>query len=447
MVIRGSGIRELAFAAPPSHNGSQSHSGSEIVFSDPMPQPDAAARVVAFYTRDEKRMQSVNPPSRCGVGFALRRLLTIVTLLVAALLPQDGPASAQTPVGASGAGCPTTIGFGQTITCAITAVDEIHGFSFTASAGDQVLLRITRTSGTLRPRMTVQQAGQYLCGNFALTTTTAICAIRASGSYTLLIDDTFRTETGSYFLHLQRFNAPVGAQPLTAGQPLGGAIGLPAEVDVWSFAAQAGDVALLRASRSTGVLEPRIEIYDQAGRYLCGNYDTETPETTCSFATDGTYSLFVDDTFRINTGGYYVYFQRFNAPGNASPLTAGQTISGAISVPAESDTWSFTTNGTERRLLRVTRTNGTLEPRFTVVDTQGNYICGSYDTDVAETICVLLAAGTYTLLINDTFRVRTGEYSFVFDCPSSGCVPECPPQGCGPTPVLDKQIFVPLIRK
>lgn len=361
-------------------------------------------------------------------------------------LPFGNAARAESAVGANGVVCPIMISFGQTIACDIVA-DEADSFTFNATAGDRVLLRITRTSGTVRPRITVQQAGNYLCGNFGPSTTKAICTIPATGSYTLLIDDTFRAETGSYTVHMQRFNNPVGAQPITAGQPLGGAIDQPAEADVYGFAAQAGDIALLRVSRSNGVLEPRLEVYDQTGRYICGNYDTETTETICTFGSSGAYSLFVDDTLRINIGGYYAYFQRLNAPVGATPLTIGQTSNGAINVPTEADTFSFTTTGSERRLLRVTRASGSLEPRFTVFDLQGNYICGSYTKDFAEVICVLPGAGTYTVLIDDTFRVGTGAYSFVFDCPGTGCTPQCPSQGCGPISTLDKRIFLPLLIK
>lgn len=375
--------------------------------------------------------------------------IALVVLLLAMLAPaMFDPDVVQAETYSAVPDCSPTLAFDTVVSCSIADLAEVGSYTFAANANDVIVIRVTRTGGTLQPRIVVQQAAnQYLCGNFDLISTEVLCTIPANGTYTVLIDDTFRTRTGSYALYLQRFNNPVGAEAIVLGQPKSGEITAPAEAQFATFEVGAGDRVLLRISRSGGTIQPRMGVFDQAGRFICGNYGAETTESSCSFSDAGRYILVIDDVFRLNTGTYYVYLQRYNAPNLAMPVITGQTIAGMIQVPAEADAYTFTTSGAEQRFIRVTRTSDTLQPRITVFDVSGTYVCGNIGATMTEVLCELPQAATYLLLVDDTFRVSTGSYSLVFDCSSTGCSPQCPPQGCGTPPTFDKRLFVPIVNK
>jgi hypothetical protein len=60
--------------------------------------------------------------------------------------------------------CPPSIGFGETILCSIVSAAETDTYTFTASAGDKALVRMSKSLGDLWPRIRVYgPGGTKLC--------------------------------------------------------------------------------------------------------------------------------------------------------------------------------------------------------------------------------------------------------------------------------------------
>jgi hypothetical protein len=101
--------------------------------------------------------------------------------------------------------CPGLIGFGETIQCSISAAGEIDTFSFSANAGDRVLVRMSASSGSLSPGIRVQDTGSEaaLCeGSGSPKAEVTGCNLPAVGTYYILADDTSGIGTGDYSLYL-----------------------------------------------------------------------------------------------------------------------------------------------------------------------------------------------------------------------------------------------------
>ncbi|MGH9897132.1 MAG: IPT/TIG domain-containing protein, partial [bacterium] len=82
------------------------------------------------------------------------------------------------------------IQFGQVVSADIAALGEEDQYSFTGTAGDQVLLRMSRTSGTLDPQLRVFRADGTAVPNCSASTVFVTleltCVLDGSGPYTLL---------------------------------------------------------------------------------------------------------------------------------------------------------------------------------------------------------------------------------------------------------------------
>jgi hypothetical protein len=98
---------------------------------------------------------------------------------------------------------------------------EMDTYTFTASAGDKVLVRMSKSSGTLWPGITVYSPdGTKLCETYGSSTAKiASCTLTSTGTYSILAyDGYYGTRTGDYSLYLQRNNPGIPV-PITFGVP------------------------------------------------------------------------------------------------------------------------------------------------------------------------------------------------------------------------------------
>jgi hypothetical protein len=101
--------------------------------------------------------------------------------------------------------CPPTINFGQTIQCSVSAAGEADTYTFSASASDKVLVRASRTSGSLWPGVRLYGPDGAKLTEAGSTSTAEIPSVTlpTTGMYTILVYDSFNgTFTGNYNLSL-----------------------------------------------------------------------------------------------------------------------------------------------------------------------------------------------------------------------------------------------------
>jgi hypothetical protein len=343
----------------------------------------------------------------------------------------------------------STIGFGETISGCIGAPAETDAYTFIANAGDVILLGITKVSGNLWPRIRLYDAASNLleeettfdhaeiihesvttsptfkiylpivfrnCTGLSASTQLEsrhlALSATASGTYTILVSDGFNgTFTGEYNLFLQRLNSPVDSIPIAFGKTFTSTINLPAEMDTFSFSANAGDEILIGATQLSDVW-PRVQLFDPQGHWV-REHGTHTHfEITQTLSTAGNYTLLFNDSFGgDSTGDYALHLQRLNPPADPANLSYGQTITGTISMPAEMDAYTFSGTAGDTILIGATQISD-VWPGIQLFDPQGNLLTAFGTHTHFEITHTLSVAGNYTILFDDSFKGGfTGDYA------------------------------------
>ncbi|HEY0735955.1 MAG TPA: hypothetical protein VGD69_13665 [Herpetosiphonaceae bacterium] len=254
-------------------------------------------------------MSACLPLLRHPLGLLLALLLLVSSAdSNIAVARSIAPSAAQEAVA-----CTSAISFGETRQCSVESEGESDNFTFTAAANDEIKVRMVRLSGDLNPAVHIYSSSNTnICSAFTSDKVVEIghCTIPAAGSYKLVADDTYHTNTGSYYLYVQRLNNPGNAQPMNFGQTLPGVIELDSEIDSFSFRAAADTVAKIRMTRGANTLRPRIRVYDPAGNNICSDFSSsETTEISrCDLPLLGTYTILADDT-GSRLGSYTMYLE------------------------------------------------------------------------------------------------------------------------------------------
>jgi hypothetical protein len=308
--------------------------------------------------------------------------------------------------------CPPSIGFGETIQCSIASPGETDSYSFTATAGDRVYVRMTSSSGFLWPYIKLYGPdAAYVCGAVNITnhyTVDVSCALPTTGTYILQVQDYDGIYTGNYYLYLQRLNNPGNPASIASG-----AILTPAQNDMYTFTGNAGDNVFVRMSASFWAY---INVYNPDGTGLCGAYNAlnrTRVDVSCTLPSAGTYTILASDADGINIGNYYLYLQRLNNPGGTSSIAFGQTLPGTIGLPAEMDAYTFTGNVGDKVVVRMSTLPGTLWTYLHVNNPDGTALCGAYNAFNSSRIeldCTLPGTGTYSILAGDYNGTDTGDY-------------------------------------
>ncbi|MEK6752726.1 MAG: pre-peptidase C-terminal domain-containing protein, partial [Chloroflexota bacterium] len=201
------------------------------------------------------------------------------------------------------------IAFGQTISASIISMAEMDAYTFTASAGDKVLVRMSNNITALWSEVRVYGPdGIKLCENNGPNMTEiASCTLPSTGSYAVLAYDSYGTGNGDYAVHLQRLNNPGNSQPIAFGQTISAAIISMAEMDAYTFTASAGDKVWVRMSNSVTSFWSEVRVYSPDGVKLCENNSPDTAEiASCTLPANGVYKILAFDSYGTGAGNYTI---------------------------------------------------------------------------------------------------------------------------------------------
>ncbi|MBN2099421.1 MAG: hypothetical protein JW753_07480 [Dehalococcoidia bacterium] len=304
----------------------------------------------------------------------------------------------------------TAIGFGQTISTSITLYAEMDSCTFTANAGDAVLVRIGEPAGSLYPEIRLYGPdGTLLQSVYGSSLAEISQSLPTTGQYTVLAGDYNGYHTGNYGLFVQRTNNPGNATAIGFGQIVSTSIALYAEMDSYTFTVSAGDAVLVRMADSTS-LYPEIRLYGPDGTLLQNVYNSSLAEISQSLVTAGQYTLLAGDDNGYYTGNYGLFVQRTNNPGNATPFTFGQTVTTSIALYGEMDSYTFTANAGDDVLVRIGEPAGSIYPEIRLYGPDGTLLQTVYSSSLAEISQSLPTTGLYTVLAGDYNGYHTGNY-------------------------------------
>jgi YD repeat-containing protein len=340
-------------------------------------------------------------------SFAAKKRISLSLFFVLLLLPSPGFSQ--------------TISCGQTITDSISTVGEKDEYTFTATAGDKVTLRLVVTSGGMNPYLELYDpANTKIASNYSYSGNYTYIdkALTSGGTYRIVVYDHYNDETGTYNLTWQRLNAPCSATALSCGQPATGSLSAAGEQDFYTFTASAGDKVTLRTVVTSGGMNPYLELYDSTGARIAYNYTSSGNSTAidATLTTGGTYTVVASDYNNDETGDYRLFFQRVNNPCGATALSMGQILFGSITPIGEIDTYLLQ-GVSQGATITLCTGSGDIQPYLELHDGAGTRIA----TGSSITNKQLTTAGPYTVLLQDSGANNTGSYKLSLQSGTFSC--------------------------
>ena len=335
----------------------------------------------------------------------------------------------------------TNLPLGQTATGTIASASQSNSYTFSANANDVVDFTAVTTSGKLSPMLKLYTSGGTLLSSAHPQDPYGDCSggatlemntvqLPASGTYTLLLGDCSSTNTGNYALYAQLTDNPSGATVLPFGQTEAGTIGSAAQSNTYTFTANANDRIDFTLTTSSGTLSPKIRLYNPAGSQLSLAYPQD-PYGDCSggatvemntvqIPASGTYTVLVGDCRDTNSGGYEVYAQLTNSPAGPANLPFGQVQSGTITLPAQSNAYTFSAQAKDVLDLTAATISGKLSPKIRLYSPAGGLLTQGFPADpygdcsggsILEMNTIqFTSTGTYTILLGDCSDTNSGNY-------------------------------------
>jgi YD repeat-containing protein len=154
-------------------------------------------------------------------------------------------------------------------------------------------------------------------------------------------------------------------------------------------------------------------LYSAAGKRIAssssGVVDAALPDAAL-------YTVIVSDR-GARTGLFSAVVQRLNAPCGAAPLNCGQTASGAIANRGQFNFHTLTVDKGDAVTIRIGKTAGEIEGYLELYAPDGERLTATG----SRIDRALTAAGTYTLVLSDYNRNRTGGYSLVWQKLNAPC--------------------------
>jgi hypothetical protein len=222
---------------------------------------------------------------------------------------------------------------------------------------------------------------------------------------------------------------PAGVKPIHYGETSpDGRIDPPTEIESWGLQGNAGDRLFVRANRTSGGVDPALEVRRQNGTtFGCANGNSgqaAIANLECVLPASETYRIRVQDSFNDEIGNYRIYVDRLNPPVKASQSIAyNQTKFAGISPAVEFEYFRFVGGAGHRVFLRASRTSGGVDPALDVRRDDGSaFGCANGNPGqaaIANLECNLPASETYLVRVQDSFNNETGNFSLFLERISS----------------------------
>ena len=198
--------------------------------------------------------------------------------------------------------------------------------------------------------------------------------------------------------------------PISYGDDVFENISNSAEVDTYTFTAQAGDVIIIRMTSTNIFVSPQLELYDPMGNLVSSDISSNEARIDATLSSNGTYTILASDQFGDDTGDYFLSLQRTFLPPNATMIAYNSSHQFATTVPTHMEAYTFTAQAGDVIIIRMTSTNIFVSPQLELYDPMGNLVSSDVSSNEARIDATLSSNGTYTILASDQFGDDTGDY-------------------------------------
>jgi hypothetical protein len=290
----------------------------------------------------------------------------------------------------------------------VSVAGQTNCYTFSGSAGDQIRLRLIKTSGSLNPsQQAIRPNGTTLCGPGGSGDLT--CAVTDKGTHAILIEDQNGINTGAYVISVRRLNSTAGCTAVTFGAaPTTGTVTAAGQTNCYSVSGTAGNRIRVRVIATSGTLFPLQEVIRPNGTTICS--PSGAAQVTCLLDTTGAHTILVEDEAGTNTGAFSIAVQRLNSPVGCTALTVGGSASaGSISAAGQMNCYTFSATAGQSVDAHLVHTSGGLVPSQEVLRPNGTTACGP--TTAVDLTCTLDTTGAYTIVVEDQSGTNTGAYT------------------------------------
>ena len=313
----------------------------------------------------------------------------------------------------------------------ISAAGESNTWTFTASAGESIVIRAgeTATTGFLPWLRLSGPTGALLASDFNAAAAEVSVRATNSGTFAVSIADgsAGRNQTGSYRLSLAKTGSALAISPSDEGGPLtNGASHLATietgDVDAWTFTANAGESILIWVGEVTAddSLRPWLRLYGPDGVFLAEDFNAVAIEVTVRATNSGTFTVIVGDgnAGRAGTGDYRLSLAKTGSPLAISSADEGGALVNGTTYTATVDTgdvdaWTFIANEGESIVVRAGETSmATLRPWLRLYGPNGVLLSEDFNVAAAEVTARVTNSGTFMVIVGDgnVGRGGTGNY-------------------------------------
>jgi|GEM_PF-5560934 len=324
-----------------------------------------------------------------------------------------------------------TLVYGELVVDSIPALTEMDVYRFAGLAGEKVLLRMNRTSGSLEPTMRLYGPNDSLV---TLANPVAYYANRceiidfvlpASGTYTLFALDVDGFQTGGYGLTVESVPRPGQPDTLAYGELSQDTISAVTAIDVYRFAGLTGEKIWLRMNRTSGSVNPSLRLYGPNDSVVTLANPVAYYANRCEIIdfvlpASGTYTLFALDDDGFNTGGYNLRLQcRQDIRAKADTLVLNSGRQGSLSALGDMFGYVFLAPVATTVTIRLTRLSGSFEPLVELADASDDLIASVSGTSEATIAGLVIPGGWYTIFVSDVDGDEAGNYEIYLNPPPS----------------------------
>jgi len=313
----------------------------------------------------------------------------------------------------------TPIIYGDDLTAWINTLGESHDYTFEGTAGDRIFIRVRGTSGGVDGCIELfdpsgvsvaadcDDGGYVTIDGYELTST---------GTYTIHAKDHDDNDTGFYGLGLQIVNNPAYTTSIDCQLDIATELTHQAEIDAFSYTANAGDVLVMRMRGEATNIESRIRLYDPSGNLIEEGTSAggTTRINTFSVPVDGTYTILTYDGNGNDIGNYGFSFQVINPTACAESIECG-SFSADLNTIAEMHAYAFDAN--EGDLIHINMRGGSgVEAELELYNATGVEIANDNPNGGTASIedFSIPATGTYFVMARDKKGNDIGNYGFSY---------------------------------
>ena len=323
---------------------------------------------------------------------------------------------------------------GSTTGGTITLVGEAHSWTFSATNGDAIVIRVGDVTNlnlaVFTPRLRLfSPSAVQIATDFGSSAAEVAVTATNTGTFTVVVDDLSGTGGGAYRLTLAKTGSAVNVASgdtgglMTNGYTHTGMIDT-GDIDIWTFNANVGEAIVVRMGEitDTNVFFPWVRIYGPNGVLLDSGANQSVGEVTARATNSGAFLVVVSDGngTRSGSGAYRLTLAKTGSPLLISAGDEGGQMSGVSSYSGtigtgDLDAWTFTAFAGDNIVLQMNELSGTnvFTPWLRIYNPAGVLIANDA-RPIGTTITELVTnSGTFLVIAGDGNGIRggTGTYS------------------------------------